>query len=41
VFRPEERISAEEVLKSEWIVKWVMPDLQRSLREDENEEARN
>jgi serine/threonine protein kinase len=41
VFRPEERISAEEVLKSEWMVKWVMPDIKYSLREDGNKEAGN
>lgn len=31
-FKPEERPSAEEILKSEWMVKWVMPDLERSLQ---------
>ncbi|KAE8151554.1 kinase-like domain-containing protein [Aspergillus avenaceus] len=30
-FRPEERPTAEEVLKSDWIVKWVLPDFNRSL----------
>ncbi|KAH8430716.1 uncharacterized protein LDX57_008378 [Aspergillus melleus] len=30
-FRPEERPTAEEVLKSDWMVKWVMPDFNRSL----------
>ena len=30
-FRPEERPTAEEVLKSEWMVKWVLPDFDRSL----------
>ncbi|PGH13635.1 hypothetical protein AJ80_06267 [Polytolypa hystricis UAMH7299] len=31
-FRPEERPSAQEVLESEWIVKWVLPDFERSLQ---------
>lgn len=31
-FRPEERPTAEEVLKSEWMVKWVLPDVNRSLK---------
>ncbi|PYI30888.1 kinase domain-containing protein [Aspergillus indologenus CBS 114.80] len=31
-FRPEERPSAAEVLQSEWMVKWVLPDYERSLR---------
>ncbi|KAK1144165.1 hypothetical protein N8T08_005829 [Aspergillus melleus] len=30
-FRPEERPTAEEVLKSDWIVKWVLPDFNGSL----------
>ncbi|ODM15750.1 hypothetical protein SI65_08984 [Aspergillus cristatus] len=30
-FRPEERPTAEEVLESEWMVKWVLPDLNKSL----------
>ncbi|KAJ0422996.1 kinase-like domain-containing protein [Aspergillus carlsbadensis] len=29
-FRPEERPTVEEVLQSEWMVKWVMPDYHRS-----------
>ncbi|KAL3488151.1 kinase-like domain-containing protein [Aspergillus germanicus] len=29
-FRPEDRPSVEEVLKSEWMVKWVMPDYHQS-----------
>ncbi|OQD73733.1 hypothetical protein PENDEC_c014G01469 [Penicillium decumbens] len=33
VFRPEERPTADEVLQSEWIVKWGLPDYQRSLKE--------
>lgn len=28
-FRPEERPTAEEVLQSEWMVKWVLPELER------------
>ncbi|EFR00573.1 CMGC/SRPK protein kinase [Nannizzia gypsea CBS 118893] len=32
VFRPEERPSIDEVLKSEWMVKWVWPDYEKSLR---------
>lgn len=31
-FRPKERPTAEEVLKSEWMVKWVLPDFERSLQ---------
>ncbi|KLJ06353.1 hypothetical protein EMPG_10241 [Blastomyces silverae] len=31
-FRPEERPTAEEVLKSEWMVNWVLPDFDRSLQ---------
>ncbi|EGE77728.2 CMGC/SRPK protein kinase [Blastomyces dermatitidis ATCC 18188] len=31
-FQPEERPTAEEVLKSEWMVKWVLPDFKRSLQ---------
>jgi serine/threonine protein kinase len=30
-FRPEERPTAEEVLKSEWMVKWAIPDFKQSL----------
>jgi serine/threonine protein kinase len=33
-FRPEERPTAEEVLKSEWMAKWALPDFNRSLRSD-------
>ncbi|KAK2799684.1 hypothetical protein FQN51_006818 [Onygenales sp. PD_10] len=32
VFPPEKRPTAEEVLKSEWMAKWVLPDFKRSLR---------
>ncbi|KAK9850538.1 hypothetical protein MYU51_012035 [Penicillium brevicompactum] len=28
-FRPEERPTAEEVLLSEWMVKWALPDQER------------
>lgn len=28
IFQPKERPSAEEVLKSEWMVKWALPDLE-------------
>ncbi|PWY88821.1 kinase-like protein [Aspergillus sclerotioniger CBS 115572] len=31
-FRPEERLTIEEVMQSEWMVKWVMPDYERSLQ---------
>ncbi|KAJ9291922.1 hypothetical protein DTO021C3_362 [Paecilomyces variotii] len=31
-FRPEERPTAEEVLQSEWMLKWVLPDFERSLK---------
>lgn len=31
-FKPEERLTIEEVLQSEWISKWVMPDYERSLQ---------
>jgi serine/threonine protein kinase len=34
-FRPEERPSAEEVLRSEWMTKWVLPDVERSRRASE------
>jgi hypothetical protein len=30
-FRPEERPTAEEVLKSEWMVKWVLPEYSRTM----------
>ncbi|EEQ34593.1 protein kinase domain-containing protein [Microsporum canis CBS 113480] len=30
VFRPEERPTAKEVLESEWMVKWALPDFERS-----------
>lgn len=29
-FRPEERPTAEEVLKSEWMVKWALPDYEEA-----------
>lgn len=31
-FRAEERPTAEEVLQSEWMVKWTLPDLKRGLQ---------
>ncbi|OOF95540.1 hypothetical protein ASPCADRAFT_170258 [Aspergillus carbonarius ITEM 5010] len=31
-FRPEERLTIEEVLQTEWMVKWVMPDYERSVQ---------
>lgn len=30
-FRPEERISADGILASDWVVKWGMPDYERAL----------
>lgn len=30
-FPPKDRPTAEEVLKSEWMVKWCLPDFERSL----------
>ncbi|RHZ59771.1 hypothetical protein CDV55_105607 [Aspergillus turcosus] len=30
-FRPEERPTAEEVLKSEWMVKWVLPEYNKAI----------
>ncbi|KAH6919189.1 kinase-like domain-containing protein [Coprinopsis sp. MPI-PUGE-AT-0042] len=30
VFRPEHRPTCEEVLKSEWMVKWALPELRRA-----------
>lgn len=30
-FRPEERITAEDVLRSDWVAKWVLRDVERSL----------
>jgi hypothetical protein len=31
-FRPGDRPPAEEVLDSEWMVRWALPDFQRSLQ---------
>ncbi|EER38518.1 protein kinase [Histoplasma capsulatum H143] len=31
-FRPEERPTAEDILKSEWMVKWALPDFNRRLQ---------
>lgn len=33
VFRPEERPTANEVLQSEWMVKWGLPEYERSLKD--------
>ncbi|GCB20743.1 serine/threonine-protein kinase spk-1 [Aspergillus awamori] len=30
-FRPEERPTAEDVLESEWMIKWALPDYEQSL----------
>ncbi|CAI4212869.1 unnamed protein product [Parascedosporium putredinis] len=30
-FRPEDRPIADEVLNSEWMTKWVLPDVERSV----------
>ncbi|OJJ42601.1 hypothetical protein ASPZODRAFT_20370 [Penicilliopsis zonata CBS 506.65] len=32
-FQPDKRPTAEEVLNSEWMVRWVLPDHERSLQE--------
>lgn len=29
-FRPEKRLTADEVLKSEWMVKWALPELEKA-----------
>lgn len=34
-FPPEERPTAEEALKSEWMVKWALPNFESSLLESE------
>lgn len=31
VFRPEDRITAEGVLQSEWMVKWALPEFYKTL----------
>lgn len=31
LFRPEARPTAEDVLQSEWMVKWALPDYEQSL----------
>ncbi|KAJ0418625.1 kinase-like domain-containing protein [Aspergillus carlsbadensis] len=33
VYRPEERLSAEQVMESEWMVKWAYPDYKRSFED--------
>ncbi|CAN8105061.1 unnamed protein product [Discula destructiva] len=30
-FRPEERLTVDEVLESEWMVKWALPQLQQKV----------
>ncbi|KAG5298934.1 protein kinase [Histoplasma capsulatum G186AR] len=32
VFRPEQRLSIHEVLKSEWMVKWALPEFERAKK---------
>lgn len=32
VYLPEERLTADEVLQSDWMVKWALPDYERSLK---------
>lgn len=32
-FDPTKRISVDEVLRSEWMVRWVIPDVKKSLHE--------
>ncbi|KAH6918276.1 kinase-like domain-containing protein [Coprinopsis sp. MPI-PUGE-AT-0042] len=34
-FRPEERPTCEEVLKSEWMVEWALPELRRAEKESQ------
>lgn len=31
-YRPEERPTIAQILESEWMVEWVLPDLERSLK---------
>lgn len=31
VYRPEKRLTADEVLQSDWMVKWALSEYQRSL----------
>ncbi|RAK95376.1 kinase domain-containing protein [Aspergillus ibericus CBS 121593] len=31
-FRPEERLTIDEVMQSEWMVKWALPEYERSLQ---------
>jgi hypothetical protein len=37
-FRPDERPTADEVLEDEWMVRWALPDYERSL-EDSSEQG--
>lgn len=32
VYRPEERLTVDEVLQSDWMVYWALPDYERSLK---------
>lgn len=32
VYLPERRLTADEVLQSDWMVKWALPDYERSLK---------
>ena len=31
VFRPDDRLTAEEVLQSKWMVKWALPEFYKTL----------
>lgn len=31
-FRPEDRPTVDKVLRSEWMVKWVLPDFEKSVQ---------
>ena len=32
MYRPEERLTADEVLRSDWVIQWALPDYERSLK---------
>lgn len=32
VYRPEERLTADQVLQSDWMVRWALPEYERSLK---------
>ncbi|KAJ5737796.1 uncharacterized protein N7483_002921 [Penicillium malachiteum] len=36
VYRPERRPTADEVLRSEWMLKWALPEYERSLKQRTN-----